>query len=272
MSDLKLFNSLNPKEKVLEENLFYKKIAEAVEPIIQTPVSRAFKPVLWNSLIEEINDAIENDATNSFVEQMKEDPSVYLFGVVVKFSSPVSENILYMVRVAMAFQRDENNIIVSRGQLLVDVVVQSVTRTSAQELHSFSQKDMLSRYRTKGDMVLDKISVSLIDVRSLDAVYKHLLLLVKDFVVRVDGEETQSPFYMINDQDVAVVSMKKFDSKSSEAAVSITAGFEAGTEEALLTSNFYGTCTTSTNDPNGNLQVMHTTANVQHILSARVQK
>lgn len=272
MSDLKLFNSLNPQEKKLEENPFYKKIAMALMPIIQTPINKAFKPVNWNALIEEINDTIENDETKSFVEQLKEDPTVYLFGVVVKYSSPAAENILYMARVGMAFQRNEKNEIVARGQLLVDIVVQSVTRTSAQELHGFSQKDMLSRYRTKGDIVLDKIATSIIDVRSLDTVYKHLLLLVKDFVVRVDGEETQSPFYMLNGENTAVVSMKKFDSKTSDAAVSMSAGFESGTEEALLTSNFFGTCTTSTNDPNGNLQIMHTTANVQHILSARVQK
>lgn len=271
MSELKLFNEYNAEEKAMAENPFYMNVVSAMVPIVQTEISKAFKPAVWGNLIEKINECIEGDTSGVFLKDLEEEgPGVQLFTLTAKFS-PGDEKVLHVARTAMAIKRNEKGEIIAKGQLLVDITAQSVTKTTAQELTVFSNKDMMAKYRNRGETVLEKVSMSLIDLRSLDLVYKHLLLSVRDFVVRVDGEEVQSPFYIHenNNERNVVVSMKKLDSKTSEAAVTLTAGFEAGTDEALLTSNFFGTCTTSTNDESGNMQFMHITSNVQHILSAR---
>ena len=265
MNDLEIFTRQTKEEKELLENPLYMDTVGSLIPIIQQDLNKAFKPQLWGNLINNINACIEAD---QFIEQSEEDENIYLFGMVAKFS-PSDDDVLHIARLAMAFKKNEEGEVTGMGQLLLDITVQSVGKTAHSELLKFNDMGMIEKYRTKGDLVTDKIVVSLNDVRSLDTVYKHLLLPVQDFVVRVDGEETNSTLYMLNKEKVAVVGMSKLNSKTSKCAASMTSGFESESDGAVLTTRFIGTCTTSTNDPSGNLQFMHTTVNVQHILSAK---
>lgn len=263
-NDLEIFTRHDKEEVELLDNPFYMDTVSAVIPIIQLDIDKAFKPVLWNDLIDRIDTCIQED---QFVEPSSEDPSTYLFGMVAKFS-PGDKDVLHIARLAMAFKKNEEGEVTSRGQLLLDVTVQSTGRTTHSEMKKFGTEEMLEKYRLKGDSVIDKISKSLIDVRSMDTVFKHLLIPIQKFVVRVDGEETDHPLFMLNRDKVPVVSFAKMKSKTSNCAAYFGSSFEARSEGALLTSKVTGTCTTSSNDPSGNIQNLHTTVNVQHVLSA----
>lgn len=168
----------------------------------------------------------------------------------------------------MAFEKDESGTVVKRGQILIDTTVQSVGRTTMSELTSFRDKELLAKYKHRGEKVLSDLYISALELREMDTLYKHCLLALDEYKVRVDGAEIHPPFYLLDKNGQPVITLKRFDSTKSAFAMTVQANLRAVSGDALLTTDIVAGCTTSTNDEALEIQHLHTTVNIRHILSA----